>query len=64
MEENFELLNEMNFAWLESSNVNVEEVGDLIMDSIQDISMRTSGEISDNIDLKGLCCNVLRPYLM
>ena len=42
----------MDFTLLVSSNVNVENVGDLITDSNQDISVRTTEEISDNIVLK------------
>ena len=60
MEGIFELLNEMDFTLLESSNVNVEKVGDLITDSIQDISVWTSEEICDHIDLEGLCEEVIR----
>ena len=52
MKEIFLLLNEMDFTLLVSSNVNVENVGDLITDSNQDISVRTTEEISDNIVLK------------
>ena len=60
MEEIVELLNEMDFTLLESSNVNVEKIGDWITDSIQDVSVRTSEEISGNIDLEGLCEEVIR----
>ena len=50
----------MDSTLLESSNVNVEKVGDLITESIEDISMRTNEEISHNIDLYGLCEEVIR----
>ena len=59
MEEIFELLNKMDFT-LESSNVNVEKASDLITDSIHDISVRKSKELSDDIDLEGLCEKVIR----
>ena len=55
MEEIFELSNEVAFTLLELSNVNVKMVCDSIVDLIQDTSVRTSAEISDNIDLEGLC---------
>ena len=50
----------MDFTLLESSNVNVEKAGDLITDSIHDISVRTNKELSDDIDLEGLCEEVKR----
>ena len=64
MEEIFELLNAMEFTLLGPSNVNVEKVGDLTMSSIQDISVRTSEEISNNIDLEKLCEEVIRGECM
>ena len=60
MEEIFELLNEIDFILLESSNLNVEKASDLISDSIHDISVRKSKESSDDIDWKGLCEEVIR----
>ena len=40
----------MDFTLLGSSNVNVEKAGDLITDSIYDISVRTSKQLCDDID--------------
>ena len=60
MEEIFELLNQIDFTLLESSNVNVEKASDLISDSSHDISVRKSKESSDDIDLEGLCEEVIR----
>ena len=60
MEEIFELLNEIDFTLLESSNVNVEKASDLISDSSHDISVRKCKESSDDIDLEGLCEEVIR----
>ena len=60
MEEIFELLNEIDFTLLESSNVNVEKASDLISDSSYDISARKSKESTDDVDLEGLCEEVIR----
>ena len=53
-------LNEIDFTLLESSNVNVEKASNLISDSSHDISVRKSKESSDDIDLEGLCEEVIR----